>query len=62
VAAEMGLSLQQTGALLGHTRIETTRRYSHLFEGHLVEKANELSEEIAARMTGKKSTPKRRAR
>jgi integrase len=32
VAAAQGLTLQVTGALLGHTQIATTQRYAHLFD------------------------------
>lgn len=54
-AADAGLSLPLIGALLGHARPETTKRYAHLTEDVRVQSAQEVSSRISARMDGSSS-------
>lgn len=51
VLASAGLSLPVIGALLGHTQMQTTMRYSHLFDDPL----RKATERAGAIMTGKPS-------
>ena len=51
VLASAGLSLPVIGALLGHTQIQTTMRYSHLFDDPL----RKATERAGAIVTGKPS-------
>lgn len=51
VAAAGGASLPIIGALLGHTRAETTKRYAHLAESPLKAASRSIGRSIAAAMT-----------
>jgi integrase len=48
-----GMSLPVIGALLGHTRSETTRRYAHLSNDPIREAAERIGSKIAAALDGK---------
>ncbi len=48
-----GASLPVIGALLGHTRSETTRRYAHLSDDPIREASERIDSKIAAALDGK---------
>ena len=48
-----GMSLPVIGALLGHGRAETTRRYAHLSDDPVREAAERIDSKIAAALAGK---------
>ncbi len=56
VGASHGESLLVIGALLGHARAETTRRYAHLSDDPLRAAAEAIGDRIAAAMSGGRST------
>ncbi len=47
------MSLPVIGALLGHSRAETTRRYAHLSDDPVREAAERIDSKIAAALDGK---------
>ena len=53
VGVNAGMSLHVIGALLGHNRAETTRRYAHLSDDPLREAAKRIDSKIAASLEGK---------
>lgn len=44
-----GQSLEVIGAMLGHSQISTTKRYSHLYDDKLREAAEQVAEVVALR-------------
>ncbi len=50
-----GASLPVIGAMLGHTQVQTTQRYAHLYDDSLREAADEVSAQIGSAM--RKSPP-----
>jgi integrase len=48
-----GASLSVIGALLGHNRAETTRRYAHLSDDPIREASERIDSKIAAALGGK---------
>ena len=64
VGANFGMGLPMIGALLGHTRVETTRRYAHLSDDPLREASERIGATISAALDGKpaaEGVPLRRA-
>lgn len=51
-----GLSLPKIGALLGHTKVQTTARYAHLADDPLQEATELIGAEIAAQLAGDTSS------
>jgi integrase len=48
-----GASLPMIGALLGHTRVETTRRYAHLSNDPLRKASEQIGSKLAAALDGR---------
>ncbi len=48
-----GVSLAVIGALLGHNRVQTTSRYSHLSDDPIREASERIDSKIAAALDGK---------
>lgn len=55
-AVMSGLSLEEVAKLLGHTQIQTTARYAHLSDAHVLATADRVSQRIAAQI-GDRATP-----
>ncbi len=55
IAADMGLSLQAIGKLLGHKKASSTERYAHLADAPLKEATETVSTNIVSRMAGRSS-------
>ena len=53
VGVNAGLSLPVIGSLLGHTRVETTRRYAHLSDDPVREASERIGATISAALDGK---------
>ena len=53
VGVNAGMSLPVIGSLLGHTRVETTRRYAHLSDDPVREASERIDSKIAAALDGK---------
>jgi len=51
--ADMGVPLLTLGAVLGHSTIETTKKYAHLGESPSARAAEDISAAIAARLEGR---------
>lgn len=47
-----GMSLPETGALLGHKSVQTTQRYAHLAQDHIRRNAERVASTIAAMAAG----------
>jgi integrase len=50
IAAGLGLSLPQIGALLGHSSQATTQRYAHLAPSTLLDSVSEIGEQIRGKL------------
>ena len=46
--ASGGASLPMIGAMLGHTQVQTTQRYAHLYDGPLRQAAEYVGQTIKA--------------
>lgn len=57
VGAEMGVPLLTLGAVLGHSEIETTKKYAHLGDDPVRRAADEISASIAASLSGQAKRP-----
>ena len=44
--AEMNCNLPMIGKLLGHADVRTTTRYAHLDDGHVIEAAQRIGDQI----------------
>lgn len=55
--ASGGVSLPMIGAMLGHTQVQTTQRYAHLYDEPLRAAANHVGKAIE--MAGKKNRPEK---
>ena len=53
VGVNGGASLPVIGALLGHNRVETTRRYAHLSDDPIREVSERIDSKISAALNGK---------
>ena len=53
IGVNSGMSLPVIGALLGHARFETTRRYAHLSNDPIKKAAERIDSKIAAALDGK---------
>ena len=47
IAITDGISLMVIGKLLGHAKLQTTSRYAHLDDSHVVDAANRIGDLIA---------------
>ena len=47
-----GASLEMIGKLLGHADVRSTTRYAHLDDGHVIEAAQRIGDQIEQNMSG----------